>query len=672
MASEYNYDESGETWPFFILAILSLFLIPLTIKYISRILSNENPTLYNESIKGSINLKIDLANKDAIEKFQNKQKSSKIFNKTLILLIIGWSILIYIGKYVTKEADLTGLFDPYTILDISFTASEKEIKSKYRKLSLKYHPDKLPRDLTEEARQQMEQEYIRVTSAYKALTDEAIRENFLKYGHPDGEQSTVHGIALPKFLVDGKYNYLVVLLYFVVIGLLLPYLVGKWWSNVKSHTRNGLHVNSASNFVRAVIDRDPAKIITPKTILDWILESEEINQQFKHLSKEERLNLVDLHFNRKFDKEREDDKIELISKLPFLINGLIDIAVAFKLQDVVLPAEDVKKCVISATPINGKYHEILQLPFVDPKVVESQDVKKLGKLFAITEEQAKAALGIKNEKEFKIAMQVASKIPSLRILEAEFKVPGEEDGIVPPNSTAHISLKFLVKSPRLKSCPDIDDEKLKDEENLEYMKNPLYINEKQPSLPYSYAPYFPHPFKLNWSCYLINQKENKIVEDSTKILLENIDLSNLEISQEEWIDEKNENLVISTFKIPFTQPTGQIGKYHYRLIMKNNAYFGSDLDIPIDLKVTAIPLKNLDNLKKKLEDIGKEKESDDEEDSDSDISDPEEDSLAGALAALKGQAVKKKSKKVEEIDEDEEEEEPFSDINTDTEDEGDN
>ena len=152
-------------------------------------------------------------------------------------MLIGWSIVIYVAKYVTKEADLTVLFDPYTILDVSFTASEREIKSHYRKLSLKYHPDKLPKDLTEEQRSQAEQAYIRLTSAYKALTDEVTRENFLRYGHPDGEQPATHGIALPQFLVEGKYSSLVVVLYFMVIGILLPFIVGKWWSNVKSHTR---------------------------------------------------------------------------------------------------------------------------------------------------------------------------------------------------------------------------------------------------------------------------------------------------------------------------------------------------------------------------------------------------------------------------------------------------
>ena len=35
--------------------------------------------------------------------------------------------------------------DPYGILDVEKTASDEEIKSAFRKLALKYHPDKINR-----------------------------------------------------------------------------------------------------------------------------------------------------------------------------------------------------------------------------------------------------------------------------------------------------------------------------------------------------------------------------------------------------------------------------------------------------------------------------------------------------------------------------------------------
>lgn len=674
-SSEYNYDEEGETWPFFVLALLTFVLIPLTIKYATRLASSD-PHKVNASVVGAITENADtikVPNLKSLDDYKRKQRSLKIFNKTLLVLIIGWSAVLFIGKYLTKETDMSGLFDPYTILDVSFTASEREIKSHYRKLSLKYHPDKLPRDLTEEARLKMEQEYIRLTSAYKALTDEATRENFIKYGHPDGEQPTTHGIALPKFLVEGKYSSLVVISYFALIGVLLPWIVGKWWNNVKSYTKQGLHVKTAASIVRKLADKDPAKVITPDVILDHILDSEDVNVLLPHLSIKERKELVYNHFNREFtdDEKREKNKTELVAILPHLIDGLIDIALFFRLQEAIIAAEDLKKAVLQAVSPNGKYQELLQLPFVDDEIIKKQQVKKLGKLFALEPAEAQKALGIKDYDEFKRAMSVAALIPSLRIIEAEVKVPGEET--VTPNSSGHISVKFLVKSPKLKSCPEIDEDRLKDEETLEYMKNPFSVNDLAPKLPFAFTPYFPQPVRCSWTCYIIAQRENKLVENSKAYALENIDLSNLNLTQEEWI---NGEVTVGTFKIPLPAALGNVGKYYYRLIMKNNAYYGSDVDVPVDLEVvppsqekSLAGVKKLMEKKKKSENLDSDEE-EEEEDSDSDISDPEEDSLAGALAALRGEATSKKSDKIEEVD-DEEDEDVFTDINTDTEDEAD-
>ncbi|KAI5954316.1 SEC63 [Candida jiufengensis] len=671
-SSEYNYDEEGETWPFFILALLTFILIPVTISYFAKLISTTDPTKINSTITGSIKENADsleIDNLETLKEFKSKQKSSKIFNTSLLFIIIGWITVIYVGKYLTKETNMSGLFDPYTILDVSFSASEREIKSHYRKLSLKYHPDKLPRDLTEEARQKMEQEYIRLTSAYKALTDEVTRENFIRYGHPDGEQPITHGIALPQFLVEGKYSSIVVLIYFILIGILLPVIVGKWWNNVKSHTKKGLHINTAGKFVRKFADKDPAKIFTPDVILDYILESEEINEILPNLTTKERKQLVQDHFDRK-QSSQEKQKIELIAKIPFLIDGFIDIATVFRLQDAIFAAEDLKKAVIQAVSPNGKYQELLQLPYVDKEVVTKQPIKKLGKLFSVSKEEAQKALGIKDNAKFETALSVASQIASLRIIEAEFKVPGEEE--VNPHSSCHISLKFLVKSPKLKSCPEIDEERLKDEETLEYMKNPFVVNEQQPKLPFAYAPRFPLPIRQNWSCFVIQQKENKILEDTKPSILENIDLSNLNLTQEEW--EYGSKCTIGTFKIPIPAPSGNVGTYYYRVVLKSNSYYGVDVDIPVDLDVVPLPKeKSLAGIKKLMEKRQKEEndESESEEsDSDSDISDPEEDSLAGALAALRGEITKTKKKGKDDEDEDEEEDEDvFTDIDTETEDE---
>lgn len=76
--------------------------------------------------------------------------------------------------------------------------------------------------------------YVLINKAYKALTDETVKENFLKYGNPDGPNEIKHGIALPKFLIDGPTSPFLVFVYVLLIAVILPLVVGSWWNGVRS------------------------------------------------------------------------------------------------------------------------------------------------------------------------------------------------------------------------------------------------------------------------------------------------------------------------------------------------------------------------------------------------------------------------------------------------------
>lgn len=100
----------------------------------------------------------------------------------------------------------------------------------------------------------MNDHFVELTKAYKALTDEEIRNNYIQYGHPDGKQSFSIGIALPKFIVtegNGKY---VLLVYGLLLGVLLPYVVGKWWYGTQRYTKEKVLVASAGNIFREYKD----------------------------------------------------------------------------------------------------------------------------------------------------------------------------------------------------------------------------------------------------------------------------------------------------------------------------------------------------------------------------------------------------------------------------------
>src|SRR5881394_4636234 len=67
--------------------------------------------------------------------------------------------------------------DYYEILGVDRNASEEEIKKNYRKLAIKFHPDKNPGDKT------AEEKFKEIGEAYEALSDPQSRAAYDQYGH---------------------------------------------------------------------------------------------------------------------------------------------------------------------------------------------------------------------------------------------------------------------------------------------------------------------------------------------------------------------------------------------------------------------------------------------------------------------------------------------------------
>ena len=66
------------------------------------------------------------------------------------------------------------------------------------------------------------------------MTDPQARDNFLKYGNPDGKGSFAVGIALPNFLQKKEYQLQVLLAFFIIVVFLIPgYFLNKITSNEK-------------------------------------------------------------------------------------------------------------------------------------------------------------------------------------------------------------------------------------------------------------------------------------------------------------------------------------------------------------------------------------------------------------------------------------------------------
>lgn len=72
--------------------------------------------------------------------------------------------------------------DYYEILGVPKSASEDEIKKAYRKLALKYHPDRAP----EEKKKEYEEKFKEISQAYRVLSDKDKRTQYDQFGFEEG------------------------------------------------------------------------------------------------------------------------------------------------------------------------------------------------------------------------------------------------------------------------------------------------------------------------------------------------------------------------------------------------------------------------------------------------------------------------------------------------------
>lgn len=77
--------------------------------------------------------------------------------------------------------------DLYEILGVSKDADEAAVKAAYRKLAIKYHPDRYANASAEE-KKQAEDRFKEINHAYEVLSDANKRANYDQYGSEDGPQ----------------------------------------------------------------------------------------------------------------------------------------------------------------------------------------------------------------------------------------------------------------------------------------------------------------------------------------------------------------------------------------------------------------------------------------------------------------------------------------------------
>ncbi|EFX00369.1 protein translocation complex component [Grosmannia clavigera kw1407] len=518
MSSSYAYDETGQLWPFFAFTLSTIITVPLSYILVSRV---GNPAAAFPRIQ--TDYRPPQASIIDAERAKYRRKQRRI--GLILAVVAGWAVMAYTMYLISiaEAPEEQRVWNPYDILGIADSATEKTIKRTYKLLSLKFHPDKIKPDAAKnETLEMLNDRYVEISKAYQALTDAEVRNNYIQYGHPDGKQTTSIGIALPRLMVTEPYGKYVVLFYFLLFGVLLPYVVGSWWYGTQSRSKEGVLMESANRlFHEYADDIDEAALIAAlsngkefekllagdkaesglatietritapvpasdaeKTEGSSDEETAKAVQTIAGLSAadRERLDNLDSGSRRKVlallwaylgrvdlgDGVLEKSKFEVAPVANALTRSFTAIALAYGNTTPVLASMAAGQLIMQALP--PKASPLLQLPHVTAAVaraIEGGDATvhmSVQQLMDLPEsKRRRLAVGADrlSATQFEQAVEVARQLPYLRVAKAFFKVTGEKHII--PSSLVSLVVKARFIPPGFAaSAPAVSEADLLD------------------------------------------------------------------------------------------------------------------------------------------------------------------------------------------------------------------
>ena len=558
-SSDYNYDEGGQFFPFFMLTMVGLVTIPLTYNVLRASTDLEQTA---SRVKSDFKPK----NVDLIDAQRRRRKRQNRKTKRIIAVVLGYAFMAYmIYLIAVTQRTVLKMWDPYDILGVSRSASEREINTFYKRLSLKFHPDKArPNAANNETMETVNDRWVEMTKAYKALTDEEIRNNYLQYGNPDGKQSTSIGIALPKWMVEEGNRWIVVAFYGILLGIILPYTLGKWWYGTQALTKDKvLHASAGNLFREWKEDISEGDVVAATSIGDEFkesfkgprsdagaakVESKVLSSSALAEADKNRLKAIDDPVRRKTlallwaylaridlgDPELEKEKYDVAPTAQLLNNSFTSITLPFGAVKALLASYHTSQRIIQAVPPTSS--PILQLPNFTQIIVEKiskfpKTPMTFQKFMSLPASTRRSLCSDLSDQKYEQAMIVASQIPQLVVAKAFFKVIGER--VVTPGSLVQMVIKARVIPPGTpeKDIPPINPLDLEDvdpdEGDLDalhgrnpaktkrkklpdgsYVENDAKEGSVQP--PLAHAPYFAAEHAPRWHIFLAESRSARI------------------------------------------------------------------------------------------------------------------------------------------------------------------
>ncbi|CAF3624233.1 unnamed protein product [Adineta steineri] len=338
---KFEYDENGGKFYYFILSVYGLILVPATYWLWPKIEKRKSVPHPEDTSNFA-----PCRNKhQSLHANEPNQRRRAIITK--IGLALAWIILIILAYRVSLIEIEHKEYDPFAVLDVDREATIAEIKRAYRDLSKKHHPD----------RGGDAEMFKEIAKAYKTLTDEEAKENWKKYGNPDGPGVTHFGIALPKWLVDHKNSVFVLLVYAGIFMIVLPVIVCLWWQKSARYSGDQILIDTIQLYwiflskTASIITKRAIMILSASRefdrtrnplIIDRLSDNVELPKLFRELpdiqekTKERPFQLpyclkartlLHAHLQRltTLSSDLEKDKAYIVKKAPYLINEMINI-----------------------------------------------------------------------------------------------------------------------------------------------------------------------------------------------------------------------------------------------------------------------------------------------------------------------------------------------------------
>ncbi|KAJ7224482.1 Sec63 Brl domain-containing protein [Mycena pura] len=628
--AEYHYDEGGNMAAYFIITFLALILTPLTLTL-----------LPSRSRSTNLSTPCECAPCTA-QRIRMRPSKLRLPGKKMSFVIVGWFIFALLCWKVAGAKLDNKVYDPFEILGIGQGLSEKEIKSHFKQLSKKYHPDKV-RVTVNETIEIIQNRFVTLTKAYKSLVDPVIRENLERWGNPDGRQELSLGIALPPWIVASHNNIYVLGAYAVLVGGVLPTLVGRWWFGNRQKTKDGINARSAAAFFQKLsedaAEADVIRVLTAAYSFETVPAVKEstaaLEAQVRSAlgatvwagiasedTRRQRAMVLLYAYLLRLDVGQglAKEQAALILQTPLLLNAMLIITQSRNWLTPVLATMRIHAFLTQALPPSPAPRKPLaQLPGVKLDETQVNDDNYVAFVRTLQEQEDSRVID---------AQKALGRWGRVEIVDVSFRVIGER--IITPSSIVYLVVKLRLVPPGAEppKQEEVDGEAVKrlkravEERELAFLNSRKDAEDLRPGQTFSggaHAPFWPGTRRPSWWIVLADDKSNRVVVPPLKIT---------DVPFRRTGDASDFRAYKIQFQVP--QTTGLLT---WRVYVVSDSFVGEEPHQDIVMKI---------------EDVSALK--DDERGEEDEISEPEEDTIAGQMAAMRGGNVKKVTADDEESD----------------------